>query len=106
MVPPAVSAVSRAPRRPRKNLIDGIMVDQRTAPAAPRAETVRQHVDDRCEIFPRQIAVWPRSPDQRKQFIVAPLARGHLRHDLLRQHVQRPVWYRQTIELATTNAVE
>ena len=91
---------------PAQDPIDGVMVDQRTASASPRAEAVREHVDDRAKIFARQVPVWPRSSNQREQSVFAPLARRHFRHDLLRQHVERPVGYRQTIELAAADAVE
>ena len=44
--------------------------------------------------------------DQREKLVLAPLARGHLGDDLLRQHVERPVRDRETIEFAATHAVE
>ena len=81
-------------------------MDQRAAPAAPRAEAVGQHVDDRREILPRQVAIRPGAPHQREQLVLAPLARGDLGDDLLRQHVERLLRDRETIELAAADAVE
>ena len=54
MVPPEVSAVSRAPRRPRSMWLTRIVMDERAAPPAAGAEALGQHRDDRGEILARQ----------------------------------------------------
>ena len=54
MVPPEVSAVVRAPRRPRKHPVDRVAMDERAAPAAAGREAFGQHADDGVEIGPRR----------------------------------------------------
>src|SRR5438128_81247 len=81
-------------RQPRatpaaQQAIDGVMVEQRTAAASSRAETVRQHLDYSREVLPRQLSVGPRTAEKREQLILPPLAASHFRYDLLRQHVKR-----------------
>ena len=54
----------------------------------------------------RKRAVRPGAAHQRVQLVLAPLARGDLGDDLLRQHVERPLGDRQPVELAAPDAVE
>ena len=89
-----------------QNAVDGIVVDQRTAPPTPRAETVGQHIDHGGEILPGQLAVRRGAPHQREQFVVAPLACGDFGDDLLRQHVERAIGNGKAVELAAADAVD
>ena len=81
-------------------------MDQRATPPPPYAEAMSQHADYGCEIVLRQISVRPGSPDEGQQFILFPFARRHLRHDLLRQNIERLVWHGQIVKLASPDAVE
>ena len=54
----------------------------------------------------RQIAIGPGAPDQGEQLVLRPFPRRDLRHDLLRQHVERTFGQDQPIELAAADAVE
>ena len=94
------------PAPPAQHVIDGVVVDERTAPAAARAEALRQHGDHRREILPRQRAIGPGTADQREQLVLAPFLRRHLGDDLLRQHVERLLQNDEPVELAATDAVD
>ena len=72
-----------------QHVVDGVVVDERAAPAAPRAEAVGQHVDHGREVLARQRAIGPGAAQQRVELVLAPFPRRHLGHDLLRQHVER-----------------
>jgi hypothetical protein len=82
------------------------MMDQCATPAPSRAEAMSQHADYGCEIALRQIPIRPSAPDESQQFILFPIARRDLRHDLLRQNIERLVWYGETVKLASADAVE
>ena len=87
-------------------MVDRVMVDQSATPAAAGAEALRQHADDGREILTPERAVRPGTADHRIELVLVPLARGDLRDDLLRQHVERLFGDRQPIELAARDAVE
>ena len=46
-----------------QHVVDGVVVDQRAAPAAPGAEAFRQHAHDGREILARQLAIGPGAAD-------------------------------------------
>ena len=52
------------------------------------------------------VAIGPGAAHQREELVLAPLARGDLGDDLLRQHVERLLGDRQPVELAAPDAVE
>ena len=89
-----------------QHMVDGVVMDQRAAPAAPGAEAFGQHADHGREILARQRAVRPGAADQRIQLVLVPFARRDLGDDLLRQHVERLLGDRQPVELAAAHAVE
>ena len=94
------------PAPPAQHVVDGVVVDERAAAAAARAEAFRQHGDHRREILARQRAIGPRAADQREQLVLAPFLRRHLGHDLLRQHVERLLQNGEPVELAAADAVD
>ena len=94
------------PAPPAQHVVDGVVVDERAAPAAARAEAFRQHGDNSREILARQRAIGPRAADQREQLVLAPFLRRHLGHDLLRQHVERLLQNGEPVELAAADAVD
>ena len=106
MVPPEVSAVSRAPRRPRSCVIDRVVVDERAAPAAPAGVALGQHRQHRGEILARERAIGPGAAEAGEERVLAPFARGDFGDDLLRQDVERLLGEREAIELAAADAVE
>ena len=106
MAPPEVSAVSRAPRRPRRHVVHRVVMDQRAAPAAAGAKALRQHADHGVEIGARQRPIGPGAAEQREELVLAPLARRHFGDDLLRQHVERLFRDREAIEFPAVHTVE
>ena len=86
--------------------IDAVMMDERTAPAAPGAKTVGQHLNDRRKILPRQVSIRPCPTHQRVKLVLAVFTCGDLGDDLLRQHVERLLRDGETVELAAAHAVE
>ncbi len=58
------------------------------------------HLDDVVEFLPRQRPIRPRAPHQRERVVLGKiLARDH-RHQLLREHVQRPVGNARDLEIS------
>ena len=106
IVPPEVSAVVRAPRRPRKMPIDRVAMDERAAPAAAGGEALGQHPDDRVEIVARERAEGPGAPEQVEERRFRPILRRDFRDDLLGEHVERLLGDRKPVELAAADAVE
>ncbi len=98
-------------RQPRssastQHMIDAIMMDERAAPAQPRAEAVAQHVHDLREILAGQGAIRPGAPDHLEQPVLAPLPCCGFRNDLLREHVQRILRNAEPVELAAMDAID
>ncbi len=85
--------------------MNSVAVNQRAIAAAARRETFSQHADDGIEILACQLAVRPRAPQSLKERRFFPIPRRHLGHDLLRQHVERPVGDCKPIKFPATNAV-
>ncbi len=79
---------------------------QRGATAAPCREPVRRHLQDRVEVLAREPAIRPCPLHHRIQLVVAVLATGGLRDDLLGQHVERRVVLDDRVELAAPDAAE
>ena len=80
-----------------------ISVEVRATAAALCADALREHVDDRIEISPGQIAVTVRAANQLEEILFAPLFGRRHRNDLLREHVERLHRDDQPIELARAN---
>jgi hypothetical protein len=76
--------------------------------AAPAAggETFGEHAHDLVEGLAREPPVRPGTAHQREETRLLPFARGHLGHDLLRQHVQRRFRHVQPIELLSMHRPE
>jgi hypothetical protein len=69
--------------------VHAVAVQPRAAPAARRLEALREHLEHGLELVARQRAVRPRAAHQREQRVLAPLARGAARDDLLGEDVER-----------------
>ena len=89
-----------------QHLIDRVVMQQRCAAPAARAEALRQHVHALVEFFAPQCAVGIRAAHQREQLILGAFARRHLGGDLLRQHVERVLRNGQAIQLAAAHRIE
>jgi hypothetical protein len=89
-----------------QHVIDRVVVDERAAAPATRAEALRNHLDDRREIFTRQGAIGPGAAHQSEETLFAPFARGHFGDDLLRQNIERVFGDAETIELAAGDRIE
>ena len=88
-----------------QHVIDGVVVDQRAAPAAAGGEALGQHAHDGGEILARQRPIGPGPADQRKKLVFVPFPPRDLGDDLLRQHVERLLRC-EPIELAAPHAVD
>src|SRR5579875_329671 len=78
----------RGAARP-KAAVDGVVVEVRAAAAAPGDDAPGDQVDDRVEVRALEPRVGGRRTRHLEQLVDADLARrGHLGHDLLREHVQ------------------
>ena len=86
--------------------IDCVAVDISPARSAPGREAVGEHAHDGGEVFARQLREWVRAGDQREQFRFAAFAAGHLRDDLLGEHIQRILLDMQGVEFAAAHRVE
>ena len=72
-----------------QDMVDCIVMDERTAPATAGGEAFGQHRHDRGEILARQLPIGPGAADQREELVLAPFLRCDLGDDLLGQHVER-----------------
>ena len=106
IVPPEVSAVVRAPRRPRKMPIDRVAMDERAATAPAGREALGQHAHDRVEILAGQGTERPGAAQPIVKLGFRPILRRDFRDNLLRKHVERPFRDRQAVKLPATDAVE
>ena len=68
MAPPEVRAVSRAPPA-TDAMIDGVVMNQRSSPAAFGAETFGQHFDHAIEFIPGEISIRPGGADEFEKFV-------------------------------------
>src|ERR1700685_4147256 len=91
---------------PAQHVVDGIVVDQRATPAAAGGESLGQHVYDRGKVLLCQRAVRPGTAQPFVQRRLGPVLCCELRNDLLGQHVKRLVRNGQSIEFATSDAVQ
>ena len=66
-------------------------MNQRSAPSALGRKAVGEHRDDGVEVGALQIAVRPGAPHEGEELVLAVLAARRLRHDLLRQNVERRI---------------
>ena len=89
-----------------QNAIDRIAMDERAAAAPAGGEALAQHAHDRIEIPSRQGAERPRAAQPIIELRLRPILRGHFCNDLLREHIERPLWDRQAVKLSATDAVE
>ena len=89
-----------------QHFIDGIVMQQCAAAAAPRAEPFRQHLHALVEFFALQVAVRIRAAHQREQRILRPFARRHFRGHLLRQHIESVFRDLEPVELAAPDRLE
>ena len=89
-----------------QHMIDGVVMQQCPAPAAPRGEALREHGDHRIEFGARQGPVWPRAAQALIERVLRPVLGGNLGDDLLGQHVDRLVGNLETVQLAAPHAVE
>ena len=96
------------PRAPpaAQHVIDGVMVDQGTAPPAAGAEAFGEHADDGCKILSFQRAIGPGAANELIELILIPGPGTNLCGDLLRQHVERLLRNGEAIKLAAPDAVE
>ena len=97
-------------RQPRslagaQHAVHRVLVEIGPAPAAPRGEAGREHLDDGVEVLPLEVAERPGAPDQGEQPVLGPLLGRHGGHDVLGQDVERPLRDDQAIELAAANGV-
>ena len=82
------------------------MMYQSRPPAAPRSESLGQHLYNGVELRSLEMAIGIRAAHQREEPVHRPvLARG-LGDDLLRQHVELLLAHDETIELAATDGME
>ena len=72
-----------------QHAIDAVAVQQRASAPGAFAHPLRKHVDDLAEVVAAQVPVRRGAPEQRVQVVLGPLLARRLRHDLLRQHVER-----------------
>ncbi len=89
-----------------QHLVDRVVMDERAAPAAPRAEPVGEHAQNGGEILARQGAIGIGAAAALVERVLAPFLRRHLGDDLLRQHVERLLRDAEPVELAAADAVE
>ncbi len=66
-----------------------VAMEERAAAPALGADAFRQHLDDRVEVLPRQVAVQIRAAHELEEIVFAPVLRRRHRHDLLRENVER-----------------
>src|SRR5262245_53732739 len=90
---------TRAPA-PAQHAVDKIAMDECTAPATTRRKAFAQHCNNSIELGAVERAIGPGTPAQAIQLLLAPFARGDLRHDLLSQDVQRLMRDGDAIEFA------
>ena len=89
-----------------QHVVDGIVMDQRAAPAAAGGEPLGQHVHDGGEFLARQRAVRPGAAQAVVQRRLGPVLCRDFGNDLLGQHVERLVRNGQPIEFAAPDAVQ
>jgi hypothetical protein len=86
-----------------------IAMQKRGTSASSCRESLGGHRHDGIEIGALEGAVRPRPPRQGEEIglrVPASITGGGLRHDLLRQHVQRRVVLNDCVELAPPNGAE
>src|SRR6185503_5567175 len=64
-----------------QDLIDGVMMDERTAPSAPGGETFGKHSDDGGKILSLELAIRPGALYKREELVLTPFAVGNFGHD-------------------------
>ena len=84
--------------------VDLVAVQERAPAAAAGGESVGGHGEHGVEAFPREMAVRPRPTDDREQIVFGIVGARGLCDHLLGQHVERPVWRRDAIQLAAPDA--
>ncbi len=89
-----------------QHVVDRVVMDQGTPPAAARAEARGQHDHDCGEVLARQVSVGPGAAHQHVEVVLRPFARRDLGDDLLRQHVQLTLGDDKAVELAAADAVQ
>src|SRR5579883_1663226 len=89
-----------------QNAVDGVVMDESSAPPPPRAEPFGKHANHSREIGTREIAVGPGPAHEVKKLVIAPFARGNLGRDLLGEHVERRLGDFDAVKLAAPHAIE
>ena len=92
-------------RQPRaapaaQHAVDGVVMDERAAPAAPGGEAFGQHLTTAAKSSRVSVAIGPGAAKQREELVLAPFLRRDFGDDLLRQHVERLFGNREAVELA------
>jgi hypothetical protein len=106
IAPPDVSAVSRAPRRPRENAVHRIAMQVRRAMTSPRGEAFGDHPHDGEILLARQRRVGMRADEGAVQRFLVPFARRHFGDDLLGKHVEGLRRNRNAVELTAPHGIE
>src|SRR5437868_8155129 len=87
-------------------MIDRVVMDQRRAPSAVRAETFREHFDDAVEFFAQKISVGPGRANEIEQLLFIPIFRRTRSDDLLGQNVERFFRNQQSIQLSASDGAQ
>src|SRR5262249_51062187 len=87
------------------NAVDLIAMKECAAAATLCGDTFRKHFDHTIEVGPREIAIWKCLPHQCEKVVFIPWFTGSRRHDLLREHIERPGRNFQSVESAAANCV-
>ncbi len=104
---PAGGQGGQASAAPAANqVIDGVVVDERSVSAAPRGVALGQHQQDFVELLTLRVPVGVGASDEPEQACFVPFLRGDFGHDLLRHHIQGFRRHDQPVQLATAYRVE
>src|SRR5439155_25489391 len=87
-------------------MVDGIVMDQRCAPAPFGAKTLRQHAQNAVEFLAREVAIRISPAQQLKKLLLVPIFTGGAGDNLLSEQIERLLRYVQTIQLATADAAQ
>ncbi len=94
------------PAPPAQAAVHRVMVEEGAAPAAPGAEALGQHGDQRVEVRAGQAPIGPGPAESGVEGFLPPILGRGLGDDLLGQHVERLRGNREPVELAALDALQ
>ncbi len=90
----------REPAAASQHAVDAVVVHQRRRPPGAAADALREHLDHLVEVLARQVTERPGAAHEGVEVVVGPVLARRLRHDLLRQDVERHHRLHDAVEAA------